>query len=330
MSARLISILINNYNYGRFLREAIDSALGQTYPHVEVVVVDDGSTDDSREIIATYGTRIRAVLKQNGGQGSAYNAGFAASTGEIIMMLDSDDYLKPLAAERIVSVWGADVQIVHHRLQITDLTGKTLGHWPNLPLLLDSGDVTPKLLRTGVYSAPPSSGLAYGRRLLQQLLPMREEDFRICADACLVLQSPFLAQVTVLDEVLGYYRIHGTNNWGLAWPTRTSSRSRLESVMFIRDRSQALIKKRAQAQGLKFNPLDWETSITLRWKLLVMRLGSIPSTRSERGGLVKEILMKIEAEPYTIVGAIKERLVVLSIWKAPPFFLKFLFPNMMG
>ena len=78
----LVTVLINNYNYGRFLREAIDSALNQTYGNVEVVVVDDGSTDESRDIIDGYAGRIVSVLKKNGGQGSAFNAGIAASRGE--------------------------------------------------------------------------------------------------------------------------------------------------------------------------------------------------------------------------------------------------------
>ena len=70
----LASVIINNYNYGRFLRGAIDSALNQTYPHTEVIVVDDGSTDGSPEVIATYKNRIVPVLKTNGGQASTYVA----------------------------------------------------------------------------------------------------------------------------------------------------------------------------------------------------------------------------------------------------------------
>src|SRR5688572_29854944 len=91
----LVSVIVNNYNYGRFLAQAIDSALSQDYPRLEVIVVDDGSTDDSREIIARYGSKISPVLKANGGQASAFNAGFNASRGDVVIFLDSDDQLAP-------------------------------------------------------------------------------------------------------------------------------------------------------------------------------------------------------------------------------------------
>src|SRR5215468_5551807 len=101
----LASIIISSYNYGRFLKEAIDSALNQTYPNTEVIVVDDGSTDNSREIIASYGDQVIPVLKPNGGQASAFNAGFLLSRGEVVCFLDADDALLPTAIERAVSVF---------------------------------------------------------------------------------------------------------------------------------------------------------------------------------------------------------------------------------
>lgn len=94
MDKPLVSILINNYNYGRFLAEVINSALHQTYAHIEVIVVNDGSTDDSRDIIGSYGDRINPILKENGGQTSAFNAEFINSQGDIICFLDSDDSFK--------------------------------------------------------------------------------------------------------------------------------------------------------------------------------------------------------------------------------------------
>ena len=89
----LVSIVINNYNYARYLGDAIDSALAQTWHPLEVIVVDDGSTDDSWSVIQRYGERVRAMRQPNGGQGAAYNAGFAASRGEWVLFLDADDLL---------------------------------------------------------------------------------------------------------------------------------------------------------------------------------------------------------------------------------------------
>ena len=100
-----LTILINNHNYATYLRESTDSALEQTYPRIEVVVVDDGSTDESAEIIRSYGDRIVPVFKSNGGQASAFNAGFAHSTGDIICLLDSDDVFEPQKAAEIVNAY---------------------------------------------------------------------------------------------------------------------------------------------------------------------------------------------------------------------------------
>src|ERR1700733_6356835 len=95
MSTFFVTILINNYNYGRYLSKAIESALAQNYSDFEIIVVDDGSTDESREVIARYAGKIKPVLKLNGGQASAFNAGYAASRGDIICLLDSDDWFLP-------------------------------------------------------------------------------------------------------------------------------------------------------------------------------------------------------------------------------------------
>ena len=84
----LVSIVINNYNYARFLPEAIESALAQTYPHKEIIVVDDGSTDDSRRVMESYGDRIKPIYKKNGGQASAMNLGYEAAKGDLIYFLD--------------------------------------------------------------------------------------------------------------------------------------------------------------------------------------------------------------------------------------------------
>ena len=91
----LVSIIITNYNYEKFLPRAIDSALQQTYPVKQIIVVDDGSTDNSRKIINQYGNQITPVFQENRGATSATNTGFFASRGEILFFLDSDDIFSP-------------------------------------------------------------------------------------------------------------------------------------------------------------------------------------------------------------------------------------------
>jgi glycosyltransferase involved in cell wall biosynthesis len=94
----LVSIVIPSYNYDRFLGEAIESALRQTHAPVEVVVVDDGSTDGSRAVISSFGARIKTVLQDNLGLPSARNSGIREAGGEYLLFLDADDGLLPGAA----------------------------------------------------------------------------------------------------------------------------------------------------------------------------------------------------------------------------------------
>jgi glycosyltransferase involved in cell wall biosynthesis len=92
---RLVSAVIINHNYGRYLGECIDSVLAQTYRGIETIVVDDGSTDNSLEVLQSYSNRIAVVSQSNKGPSAARNAGIARSTGEWIAFLDSDDLWLP-------------------------------------------------------------------------------------------------------------------------------------------------------------------------------------------------------------------------------------------
>src|SRR5690349_14325620 len=128
MSASLVSVVIDNYNYAAFLRDSIDSALRQSYPAVEVVVVDDGSRDQSRAIIAGYRDRIVSLLKENGCMGFALNAVFIASMGDIGLFLDGDDMMAPGAVREAVAAFdGYDVVKVQWPLWEIDRRGTMTG-----------------------------------------------------------------------------------------------------------------------------------------------------------------------------------------------------------
>ena len=207
----LVSVIVNNYNHGDYLEQAIASALAQTYANVEVVVVDDGSTDDSREVIGRFDSRIVAVLKENGGQGSAFNAGLEHASGTVIMFLDSDDYLLSGAVERVVPEFGPGVAKVQFRLTVVDGEGRPTGEYPPPDAPLHRGDVRPLLVRRGVYSTAVCSGNAYARAAIEAIFPVPAKAFSYGADGYVNAAVPFFGEVRAIDERLGAYRIHGRN-----------------------------------------------------------------------------------------------------------------------
>lgn len=113
-SAPLVSAIIPTYNCSQYLSQAIDSALAQTYPLVEVVVVDDGSTDDTAAVVQRYGSRVRYVRQENAGTAAARNTGIRNSSGELIALLDHDDRWLPTKLEKQVPLFAhPSVGLVH-------------------------------------------------------------------------------------------------------------------------------------------------------------------------------------------------------------------------
>jgi hypothetical protein len=215
MAKPLLSIIITNYNYARWLRESVNSALGQTYSPCEVIVVDDGSTDHSRDVLEEFAGRITPVYKSNGGQASAFNSGFARCNGDVIMFLDADDELHPTAGERAIArLHETGAAKVHWPLRVIDSIGEDTGAMlPSAPL--PQGDLGADLLEEGPWMGanPPTSGNAWSRDFLKQVLPMPEQTYRICADAYLLALAPLYGTLATIDQPLGCYRAHESNNY---------------------------------------------------------------------------------------------------------------------
>jgi hypothetical protein len=202
----LVSIIVNNYNYGRYLAAALDSALAQTWHPLEVIVVDDGSSDDSWSVIERYGERVRAIRQPNGGQGAAYNAGFAASRGEWVLFLDSDDLLDVGALARLLSLASDPVVKVQGYLRRIDADGRPLGG--AVPYIAHDGDVRPIAERFAQYGGPPSSGNLYRRSAIAPYFPMHAADWRRSADTVPSLLCVFHGRVATVPGTIGCYRLH--------------------------------------------------------------------------------------------------------------------------
>lgn len=210
----LVSIVISNFNYDRYVGKAIEAALQQTYPRIEIVVVDDGSTDQSPTIIKSFesDSRLKIDFQENAGQAAAINRGFELSSGDIVIFVDSDDFLKPEAVATIVENWSPDLCHLQYPLEVVDGAGTPLGLHP-FSLHMEDGDIHWQLVVAGHYRFMPTTGNAFSRAALKRSLPMPAAEWRICADTYLVMIAPKAGRVKNLPAALGYYRIHDQNNW---------------------------------------------------------------------------------------------------------------------
>jgi glycosyltransferase involved in cell wall biosynthesis len=207
----LVSVIINNYNYGRFIADAIDSALAQTYSNCEVIVVDDGSQDNSREVIARFGNRVKTVFKSNGGQSSAFNAGYAESSGDVICFLDSDDVFFPNKVERVVDGFATSPHgWCFHHMQWGDTDLKPI-FTPPIPFTTGKYDFRSEQISGKCTFAPPAtSGLTFSRTLLNQLMPIPEA-ITITSDNYLKFSSLALEPGYFIAEQYALQRMHGKN-----------------------------------------------------------------------------------------------------------------------
>lgn len=208
-----ISVIINSYNYARFLGQAIDSALSQKGGiRAEIIVVDDGSTDDTGAVLARYDGAITAIRQANAGQAAAINAGVRASRGKVLAFLDADDQWAPDKLAAVARAFRADpeLSLVYHRLQPIGLDGSP--RLRPIPRSLCSGDLEPLMRASaGWWPFPMTSAIAV-RRASWDRAGEIPAVFRISADAWLVGIQPLLGRVAALSQPLGFYRIHD-NHW---------------------------------------------------------------------------------------------------------------------
>lgn len=258
-----VSIVITSHNHEAYVGEAIDSARAQTHPDVEVIAVDDGSTDASAAVVAGYEAKgVRVVLQENGGQASAVNAGYALATGELAIFLDADDVLTATAAAAAVATIEADVAQVQWPLAEIDARGTPTGETAPVAKLSE-GDLLGQLLDAGPLQwASSGLGAAWGRRYLERVMPIPEPDFWYAADAYLVALAPLYGQVRALERPHTLYRRHASNHSGRPFDEMISFDTEIARKLF------GLTADRARALGLEVDPARWERT---NWSLMAAR-----------------------------------------------------------
>ncbi len=215
MTRPFVSVLIDTYNHERFIEQAVVSVLeqGLSATEMEVIVVDDGSTDNTAAIVRKFAPRARYLFKPNGGQASAFNAGIPKMRGEIASFLDGDDWWAPNKLSKTVEqlVKSLDVGAVGHGYYEVHCDDRPLGVIvPEKPFRLHLRDVDTARLFSHLRGFFGTSKITIRRALLDRILPIPEE-LVIEADEYIFTLAPAIADAIVLDEPLFYYRFHGGN-----------------------------------------------------------------------------------------------------------------------
>lgn len=222
-----VSVVICAYNYGRFLGECLESVLRQTHPPGEIIVVDDGSEDETAEVVRRF-EGVRYLRQVRAGTAAAFNRGFAAATGEIVCYLDADDYWMPKKLERVLMVLGANPSAggaVHEVLPVsgegtrlnTELPSQGATHACLLTLddLEDVGFLYPLPRARGRWFGVPHTACVR-RAAAEDLFPLPHST-QGGVDGILVAAA-VRHGILCIPEALSAYRIHG-RNWELLDPS---------------------------------------------------------------------------------------------------------------
>lgn len=217
MTSPMFTILCATYQQGAYIADMLSSVEAQTCQDYELVVVDDGSTDATGEVLASwYDTaspslqqRVQLVRTANAGQNAAFEHGLTLAKGRWICLLDSDDRFAPDKLARLARavVEHPEVGMIMHPLRVIDQDGRATGSIRPQGASLSNGDLRAQMRRTARHSAPGASGLVFRRDVMERMFPTPTKRFRFAADAYLSFGAACLAPVAALDEPLADYRM---------------------------------------------------------------------------------------------------------------------------
>lgn len=249
------AVVVTNYNYRAFVEAAVDSALAQRYAPRQIVVVDDGSTDGSPELLRQrYGTdpRVTLLFGENGGQLSAFRRGVMSTDADVVCFLDADDLWEPGYLEALARLYDqrADIDFVFSDLKVF---GDDSEHIRFDERPVDLGFTAISTFVFQPWYGAPTSALSLRRTWAVRTLDLPasfDALWRLCADACVVHGASILgARKYFLPTGEVRYRSHGKNGW---WATRRDP----VSIYRNRIRNLGIINHYAAIVGLDRSAAD--------------------------------------------------------------------------
>src|SRR6202162_2545129 len=278
-----VSILITCFNYGAYVGKAIDSALQQTYPPVEIIVSDDASQDNSCEVVESYisrGLGIQLLRNPHGGMAANLNSAYRNCSGDVICLLDADDTFLAGKVEAVVTALRAHPQagFAIHRASLVDTQGRARGIYPLLSAL-PSGNCTQTTYENcGILMGlPPTTNLALRREVADRIFPIPVE-YTGYAEQMIHRLAPLMTELCAVDAPLARWRLHGQNDQN---STRITPR-RLERELKIMD--SLWLEQKHYLEGVdaalaqSFPPID-RNPLYLKMNYIRHRMNNDPAAR---------------------------------------------------
>jgi glycosyltransferase involved in cell wall biosynthesis len=254
------SVLIDTYNHERFIEQAIVSALEQDFPAAEreIIVVDDGSTDRTPEIVKKFEPRVRLLRKENGGQASAFNAGIPECKGEIIAFLDGDDWWMPGKLQAVASALTKDaaVGLVGHGITEIFSDGRQhaelLREVPRFRIDSEAGARAFRLRKSFL----GTSRMTFRADLLREIGKVPEA-LRFEADEYLFTLAGFFSDVLILRDSFTFYRLHETNAFQIADGDKEAIRRKQRVLEALAASLSARLAEQQTLEKLRNIVVEW-------------------------------------------------------------------------
>ena len=291
MNQPLVSVVIPNYNYEKFITETIESVLAQTYKNIEIIVVDDGSKDKSLEVLAEFGDKIQVVQQKNAGVSAARNHGVSLSKGAFIAFLDADDVWLPEKLERQIEKFNQDseVGLVHCSMTLINLKNEPIGE----NISGQEGWVSEEFLifERGVVIGAGSTALV--KREIFDAVGGFDLRLSTAADWDFCYQVSRRYKIGFVSEPLVLYRMHGTNMHGNIKVMEHDMLLGFEKA--FEEKSENLQKLRKECYGNLYKTLAGSHFISRKYKSFIKSsLKSIVNRPSNLGYFLKFPLRKIK------------------------------------
>jgi glycosyltransferase involved in cell wall biosynthesis len=268
----LVSVLIDTYNHERFIEEAIESVLAQDFPAAdrEIIVVDDGSTDRTPELLRQFEPQIRILRKQNGGQASAFNVGIRECRGDIVAFLDADDWWAPTKLSQVVAAMNEDPEVgfVGNGIISVFADGTRTTEVLREGFRFQANDLPGALLFRRRSAFLGTSRMTIRRALLQRIGRVPEE-IRIQADEYIYTLAAVLMPVRILPAALTYYRLHADNGFIVSNADPAKLRTKQRSLAALADVLSRELMKLGVTGQLRDTILAYTKALADQMRLLL-------------------------------------------------------------